>query len=477
MAKLTKIIATIGPSSDSEELIEDLINLGVNIFRFNFKHSDLDWHKERIKRVANVRTKLNKNISTLLDLQGPEIRLSLPFEYIDVERGQKILFSKEIFETNEKGICVNPIEIIKTLKDDQKVLIDDGLFEFRVKRENGKTYLISHTTGRLLNKKAVSIENLTYDFPVLHDRDREGLRLAKEMDVDFIALSFVRNVQDIKTLRDEMKKLNLFAKIVAKIETLKAVKNIDEIIEATDAIMIARGDMGVELSLEEVPFYQKEIIKKCIQKGVPVVTATQMLESMTKNPIPTRAEVSDVANAIYDYTDCIMLSGETANGIYPKETVSLMARVAYFSEDKNRIHDIRTVFDYELEDKSEMVCDSAFNLYKSLKAKDQPVKGFLTFTQSGKTSRMLSRYRPHVPIFAFCPSNDLVRRLTISYGVQPIFQKSLKEKNEIVKDDIQLAINILKEEGFAEVGDTFIVLHGDYWTSESGTSTIRLISA
>lgn len=476
IGKLTKIIATIGPATEAPEKIEELIHSGVNVIRFNFKHSDLEWHKVRIERVKNVANKLNASVATLLDLQGPEVRLSLPFDKIDLEIGEKILVSKAL-GIKEKGISFNPPDIISSLKDGQRVSADDGLFEFVVRIEHDKTYLESQSFGTLLNKKTINIANLDFDFPVIHNGDRMGLKLAKDLEVDFIALSFVRNAGDIKTLRQEMKKINLESKIIAKIETPKAILDIDNIINASDAIMIARGDLGVELSLEEVPFFQKQIIRNCIQKGIPVITATQMLESMTQRPIPTRAEVSDVANAVYDFTDAVMLSGETANGKYPIAAVSIMGKVVSYSENKNRVSDIRNVFSYELLDVSQMVCDSAFNLYKVLKIRKETVKGFLVFTQSGKTVRMLARYRPHVPIFAFCPKEDLVRKLSLSFGVSPIFQKSLDEKSEITKADIQKALEKLRDIGLCKTGDNFIVLHGDHWTSKAGTSTIRIATA
>lgn len=477
MDKQTKIIATIGPSSDSKETIEELIKLGVNIFRFNFKHSDINWHKERLQRVREVCQKLNVNIATLLDLQGPEIRLKMPFEKIELKDNEEILLSESVFQTNEKGFSLTDNNIIAALNDSQKLLADDGKFEFVVKKSGDQTLLVSRSNGELFNNKSVSVVDLNFNFPTLHEKDKEGLTLANEEKIDFIALSFVRDGDDIKTLREEMQNINLESKIVAKIETHKSIQNIDEIINQSDAIMVARGDLGVELSLEQVPFYQKEIIKKCLEKGVPVITATQMLESMTQNPNPTRAEVSDVANAIFDFTDAIMLSGETANGKYPIESVKIMAKIAKFTEEKNHINDIRSLFNYELIDESEMVCDSAFNLYKSLKLKSKQVKGFITFTQTGKTSRMLSRYRPHVPIYAFSPSEEMSKKLSLNYGVIPVFQNSLKEKSEIVKNDILAAINLLKERFEYKNGDMFIVLHGDYWTSDLGTSTIRLIRA
>ncbi|MEK7551681.1 MAG: pyruvate kinase [Patescibacteria group bacterium] len=474
--KLTKIIATIGPASDSEETIEELISLGVNVFRFNFKHSDIEWHRERLQRIQSVTKKLGVNIATLLDLQGPEVRLVLPFDKIDLEIGEKVLVSKAL-GIKEKGISFNPPDVIASLKEGQKVSADDGLFEFIVRIEDDKTYLESLSEGTLLNKKTINIANLDFDFPVLHDGDRKGLELAREYEVDFVALSFVRTHKDILTIKEEMKKINLDAKVVAKIETPKAILDIDSIITNSDVVMIARGDLGVELSLEEVPFYQKEIITKCIQKSTPVITATQMLESMTARKVPTRAEVSDVANAVYDFTDAVMLSGETASGKYPKEAVKIMVKVVKYSENKNRVADIRSVFNYELSEIPEMVCDSAFNFYKVLKLKQKEIKGFIVFTETGKTARILSRYRAHVPIFAFCPKIDLVRKLSLSYGVFAIFQQSLDQKSEITKDDIIKAITELKKENLCKAGDNFIVLHGDHWTSKAGTSTIRIATA
>lgn len=475
--KLTKIIATIGPSSDSNEQLASLIKAGTNIIRFNFKHSDLEWHKERIKRVKAVSKNLNTQVGTLLDLQGPEIRLRMPQEELDIKIDEKIILSEEVFKTNEKGFSLSDPLIINHLLDGQTVLVDDGLFVFIVKKEKDKTFLTSKSEGILKNKKSVNILGFEYDFPVIHKRDRKGLILAKEEGIDFIALSFVRDGNDLEVLRKEMDKINLGARIVAKIETQKALANIDEIIEKTDVIMIARGDLGVEIPAEEVPFYQKLIIKKCLEKGVPVITATQMLESMTNKPLPTRAEVSDVANSIYDNTDSVMLSGETASGKYPLEAVKTMHNVISFSEEKNRVNDIRNLYDYDVSKNYQVICDSAFNLYKVLKANNKNVKGFIVFTQGGSTARMISRYRPHVPIFAFCPTESVSQSLTVSYGVLPIIQKSLKEKTEIVKEDIINSLKYLGKNKFIQKGELFIILHGDYWKSSGGTSTIRIATS
>lgn len=472
--KFTKIIATIGPSSDTKEQIASLIKNGVNVIRFNFKHSELDWHKERIKRVKDVSLELKTPIGILLDLQGPEIRLTMPHDELELKVDEKIILSESVFETKEKGFSLSDPAIINNLLDEQTIIADDGLFVFIVKKEGDKVILVSKSEGILKNKKSINILGLDYDFPVIHDRDRKGLVLAKEEEIDFIALSFVRDGKDLDDLRKEMDQINLSAKIVSKIETQKALANIDGIIEKSDAVMIARGDLGVEIPAEEVPFYQKQIIKKCIEKGVPVITATQMLESMTSKPLATRAEISDVANAIYDNTDCVMLSGETASGRYPIEAVNTMKNVITFSEENNRVNDIRNVYEYDLSKNYQMICDSAFNLYKVLKARNENVKGFIIYTQGGNTARMISRYRPHVPIYAFCPTQRVTDSLTISYGVAPIMQESLKEKTEIIKDDISKSLTYLENNELAEKEDLFIILHGDYWRSNEGTSTIKI---
>ena len=476
MSKLTKLIVTIGPSTDSEEKIKALIENGVNIIRFNFKHGDLDWHKERLERVKKVALEQNANIATLLDLQGPEIRLTMPFEQIELEQNEKIILSDKIFETKEKGFSLSSPEIINKLANEQKLSADDGLFKFTIQKENDLVYLISNSKGILKNKKSVNILDFDYDFPVIHDRDLEGLKLAKSHAIDFIALSFVRNANDIKILREEMRKIDFKANIVAKIETSTALKNIDEIIAEADAVMIARGDLGVEIPAEEVPFYQKNIIKKCMEKGVAVITATQMLESMISKPIATRAEVSDVANAVYDFTDAVMLSGETAMGSYPLEAINTMNKTISFTEDKNRLHDIRVDFDFDLQSQVQMISDSAFNLYKILKSKGKNIKGFIVFTQTGKTARMISRYKPHAPVFAFSLDPFVTKNLLINFGVVPIYHELYGTGQEILREDIIKALEQLEKLGAAEKGDLFIVTHGDYWAKETNASTIKLIS-
>lgn len=476
MPKLTKIVATIGPVSDSEETIESLIEQGVNIFRFNYKHNTLQWHEERIKRVQAISEKLQTPVGTLLDLQCAEIRLTMPFDEIQIKKGEHILLGQDVFQTKEKGFSLTRSEIIDQLQNGQEVLVDAGSFSFKVKKGHGRTELISESEGVIKNRKSVSIPNKTFEFPLLDDRDFEGLEIVKRNNVSFIALSYVRDTNDIQTLREEMKMQNISAKLVSKIETKQAISNIDSIIDSSDAVMVARGDLGVEVPSEEVPYYQKLIIKKCVEKGVPVITATQMLESMTEKPIATRAEISDVANAVYDFTDALMLSGETATGLYPIETVQVMKKTAQFVEEKQIIKDTRKVFAFEVENQQQMICDAAYNLYLTYQNKGKEIGGFIVFTHTGKTATTLSRYRPHVPIYAFLPSKQIMEHLTINFGVFPILQKELEEKREVTRPEILSAVSVLIEKKTLKSGDQCIALYGDYWKVEGGTSTIKVIT-
>jgi pyruvate kinase len=332
--KLTKIIATIGPSCDTEQMIEKMIFAGVNIFRFNFKHADIKWHEDRIKRVNNIAEKFGYNIGTLLDLQGPEIRVKLPYEELVIEKNKLYPFGDVIFEKKIKGISINYSQLINKLKGGEKILIEDGYYEFEVVKRGNDFFLKSKQDGVIKNKKNFNILNVSLPFKSLIEKDLKGLEMATRNKVDFIALSFVRRLQDVLILKKEIEKMKLNAKVVAKIETAQAVKFIDEIISVSDGVMVARGDLAVELPLEQVPYYQKLIIKKARTNKKFVITATQMLQSMINSRIPTRAEISDVANACYDKSDALMLSAESASGNYPVEAVETMKKIIAFNEKK-----------------------------------------------------------------------------------------------------------------------------------------------
>ncbi len=360
MAVPIKVIATIGPASEDPVVIEKLIRNGVDVFRFNFKHNEKGWHADTIKLVKKISEKAGVSVGIMLDLPGPRIRLDMDVGELDVKKGDLILISEG--DTKEKSICISHPKIVPLLEDGQKIVADDGAFVFRVEKLNDRKYLRSESEGTLKNNKSINIIGLDSKLPPFDERDMEGLRLAKEVGVDFIALSSVKDENDIKLLRDEMKKIDMEAGVISKVETKRAIGNIDKIIEHSDAVMVARGDLGVEIPIEQVPFCQKMVVKKCVERGVPVIVATQMLHSMVDNPFPTRAEISDVANAAYELADAVMLSAETAFGSYPLEAATIMRDTVEFNARKS-YEDTRLESNFQLDDQATMVCDSAYNLY------------------------------------------------------------------------------------------------------------------
>jgi len=478
MKRLTKIVATIGPASESDEMIEKLIEAGVDIFRFNFKHNSVEWHEEMIKRVNSVAKKINRRVGTLIDLQGPEIRINIPVEQMEIDEGEMLYLGEEVFEDKDKkGFSISHPDIIEHLKDGQDVIADDGAFEFRVVKKDGAIYLLSKTTGVLKTRKSFNIPGADFPFPVLIDRDFDGLRLAERQEVDYVALSFVRSAKDLGVLREEMSKFNIKAKVVSKIETQKALDHLEEIVDATDGIMVARGDLGVELPFEQVPYWQKKLIEMSIEKGKFVITATQMLESMIVQPRATRAEISDIANATYDLTDAVMLSAESASGKHPLRAVQAMRRTVEFNEKKQFI-DTRVKFQLEMKDPEGLICDAAYDLYQEMFKKEMPVVGFMVFTHTGRTARLMSMFRPRMPIFAFCPDTEVAEGLTVNYGVYPIVEgKTYKQNVRVTHNHVLAGMKYLIERGFIKNGDRLIVLHGDFWAVEGGTSTVKLVKA
>lgn len=474
MHKLTKIVATIGPSCESEEMIAKLIHAGVDIFRFNFKHNTVEWHSGMIQRVNRVAARVGMPIGTLIDLQGPEIRINMPFDQIEVKVGQPIPIGKEAFES-KTGFTITHQEIIEHIKEGQKIVADSGAFTFEFTKKNGQPRLIPKNKGILKQRKALNIPGADFPFPVLVDRDIEGLKLAEREQIDYVALSFVRYATDLQTIREEMKKYNVQARVIAKIETEKAMDHLDVIIDNCDGVMVARGDLGVELPLEEIPYHQKLIIKKAIQKGVPVITATQMLESMIENPYPTRAEVSDIANATYDLTDAVMLSAETASGAHPIEAVKIMTTTIGFNEKKNLV-DSRLRLQFDIDDQSAMVCDAAYNILLQMRTHKKHIAGIVVYTKSGNTARLLSRYRPFVPLFAFVPDDHIRDQLLINFGVIPITFTGVVENSEVTSEGFRKGFAYLKEHYGLKDGDKVIVLHGDRWAQAGGTSSVKIIS-
>lgn len=477
MHKFTKIVATLGPASDSIEKIENLILAGVNVFRFNFKHNTINWHSERIERAQKVAKSIPSHVGFLLDLQGPEIRIRMPFESLSLLPKEEILLDEEVFSTNAKGFSITHPSIIPFLIDGQEVLADDGTFVFKVKKFKGKCYLVSESEGILLTNKTLNIPSSSFPLPVITERDRDGIKLAAKFKLDYLALSFVRSALDIQILKKEMLKQNVKAKIVAKIETALAIENLKEIVKEVDAVMVARGDLGVELPIERVPHFQKQIIKECLLQGKTVITATQMLQSMVASPSPTRAEVSDVANAIFDKTDAIMLSAESASGKYPLKSVQIMTKTAHYNERVLEIEDIRHSFSFSLNTQAEMICDASYDFYlKTIKQKGLGLSAVIVFTETGKTAQLLSRYHLKIPVIAFCTNNSVARMLSLNYGIFPVVAEAVFKKNtEITSDHLKSALKLLISKKILLTDERVLVLHGDYWSVIGGTSTIKLI--
>ncbi len=459
----TKIITTIGPSCDNEEILKKIIYSGSTIFRFNTKHNTLDWHKEKILLIKNLSKKLDITLTTLIDLQGSEIRIG------EFDKEKEIFYKNEIvYFSNKKLNNLKTIildeKIIELINPKQKILIADGNLEFKVleKKQNLLKAIVLEG-GEISGNKNTCFPGLKLDLPSISKHDELFINLAIKEKVDYIALSFVKNKNDILTLKKIIEKNNSLIKIISKIETEEGINNIDEIIEYSDGIMIARGDLGVQLPLEKVPFFQKMIIKKCLEQGKPVITATQMLESMIKNKKPTRAEVSDVANAIYDGTSAIMLSGETAVGKYPVESVEVMKKVSLLIENK---------FNFNLDLKNQnknLIEQLVYAAYKLVEENQNQIKAFIVFTETGTTVRLISKYKPNLPIYTFTQKETIKNQINILWGV---YSFKLSKKTKLIPK--KKAIELLKEKKLVRNDDKVIFIYGDHYGHPSKTNTIKI---
>ncbi|MBI4129714.1 pyruvate kinase [Candidatus Roizmanbacteria bacterium] len=467
MAK-TKIVATIGPSCDSEEKIKQLIVAGVDVFRFNLKHNDQNWHNSRIQRVKQVINRLDKPVGILLDLQGPEIRIG-PFEEgsIQVSPGETVCFATTRTR-GEKTILLDNLKLLRSLKSRQTIFIDDGMLQFQVSSRKGE-YVFAKVIkgGTIGSKKGMNLPELSVDLPTLVEADLTYLDLAAREAVDFIALSFVRKREDIIILKREMEKRSVHADIIAKIENQKALDNFDEIVAETDGVMVARGDLGIEIDYVQIPYWQKEIIRKTRALGKPVITATEMLQSMVDHPRPTRAEVSDVANAVFDRTDAVMLSGETAMGKYPVEAVAAMEKITLYAEGKTD----RDEFNGAFHSAHEAVVLGAYDLQQGLSAMGERVQAFAVLTESGWTAKYLSRFRPDIPIIAVTSTSDVQTKLTLSYGIIPV---SISFPTGTIHSLKQVFLSLLKLGLVKRDKGSVIVVRGKKWGEAGGVNTISL---
>lgn len=469
LLRKTKIICTIGPATDSPEMIEKLAVSGMNITRLNFSHESHEQHEKRIKMIRDVSDESGYNLGIMMDTKGPEIRCrDIENGGMEVVKEQIIRIVKEPVVGNKERFSIMPEDVFNDVFINDTILIDDGKISLTVLEINDEGFVCRvENPGMIKTRKGVNIPNAKLSMPFISAKDDADIRFGCKHDVDFIAASFVRRAEDIRQIRAIMKEENREdIQIIAKIENQEGVDNLSEILELSDGVMVARGDLGVEVSLALVPIYQKKIIATANEFGKPVITATHMLESMMSNPRPTRAEANDVANAILDGTDCIMLSGETAVGAYPIEAVNTMDTIAKSIEGmipyRERLeHAIKTSHRTIQDAIGISVCDSALNL--------DLVEGIVAFTQGGSTARRISKFRPPVPIFAVTFTKSVQRKLECNWGVIPIYSDV---QNEMTNDD-ELASIIAKNFGINE-GKQVIITAG-YPTGVGTANMLKIV--
>ena len=465
----TKIICTIGPACEGEERLRELMLAGMNVARFNFSHGSHEEHKVKFERVNKISGELGLPVATLLDTKGPEIRLkTIENGRTELTRGQKFALTTEEVIGNSERVSIT----YKNLKNDVSVgttiLIDDGLIEMVVD-EIDETYIICKVVnvGHISNNKGVNVPGASLSMPYISDVDRSDIMFGCDMGFDYLAASFVRCREDILEVRGILKECGSNMKIIAKIENMQGIRNLDEILEASDGIMVARGDMGVEIPMEEVPVVQKRMIKKAEALGKHVITATQMLESMIKNPRPTRAETTDIANAIYDGTTAIMLSGESAAGLYPVEAVRTMARIAERTEQdinyRGRMKS-RTEIDT-------MDITTAISHATCTTAMDLQAAAIITVTISGFTAGMIAKYKPQCPIIACSVSPGICRQLNLYWGVTPVWIK----RENCAEDLFEKAVHAAEEAGYIKKGDRVVLTAGVPLGVSGNTNMIRVV--
>lgn len=451
----TKIICTLGPSTDDDEVLRQLMILGMNVARFNFSHGTHESHKKNFNRLVKLREELNLPIAALLDTKGPEIRIGQFAEgKVTLTKGDIISLTTRQIEGTKQSVSVNYRDFVRDINVDSIILLDDGLIELSVLDIRADEVVCTvMNSGVLSNNKGVNLPNTRLSMPYISEKDRADIIFGIQTGYDFIAASFVRTAQDIMDIRGILEEHNCHkTKIIAKIENREGVNNIDEIIRVADGIMVARGDMGVEIPAEEVPALQKMIIKKVYNAGKQVITATQMLDSMIKNPRPTRAETNDVANAIYDGTSAIMLSGETAIGLYPVETLQTMSRIAlYTEEDIDYIERLknRTVSE-------EANVTSAISHATCTTAHDLGARAIITVTKSGRTARMISKFRPVAPILGCTTSSSVYRQMNLMWGVTPLLINEETQTEAIFEHAIEAA----QKASLVENGDLVVITSG-----------------
>ena len=453
--KKTKIVCTIGPASESIDTLKELIKSGLNVCRLNFSHGNYEEHGKRIENIKAARNEMKLPIAILLDTKGPEIRTGkFSSPEVNLVEGQNFIITMEDVLGDETKCTVSYKELVNDVKPGNQILIDDGLVGLAVKEIKGQEILcIVQNAGTIKDNKGVNVPNVKINLPAITPKDKKDIEFGIEQGIDFIAASFVRKASDVLAIREILEENNATnIQIISKIENQEGVDNIDEILEVSDGLMVARGDLGVEIPTEDIPIVQKELIKKCNILGKPVITATQMLDSMIRNPRPTRAEVTDVANAIFDGTDAIMLSGETAAGKYPLESVKTMASIAIRAEQ---------TLDYEelLKTKvklRQLNITNAISHATCTTAIDLKASAIITATASGYTARMVSSYRPSAPIIAATNSEMVMRQMGLVWGVYPLLAEKGLSTDDVFEKSVQSALDM----DYISSGDLVVITAG-----------------
>ncbi|MEY8230107.1 pyruvate kinase [Oscillospiraceae bacterium 50-16] len=464
----TKIICTLGPAVDDPEMIRTLIRSGMDAARFNFSHGSHPEHLERLNMLKSVRDSMGRPVATILDTKGPEIRIrSFQEKSVTLEAGDTFTLTTEDVVGNQGWVSVTYPQLHQELSPGQEILIDDGLVAIRVERIEGQNIVCTVENGGTLSaNKSINIPGVHIHLPALTEKDVDDIRFGVENDFDFIAASFVRRAADVEAVRAVLHDCGGDSvRIIAKIENQEGVDNIDEILQAADGIMVARGDLGVEIPAARVPILQKQMIRKGLQEGKPVITATQMLDSMMRNPRPTRAEVSDVANAVYDGTSCVMLSGETAGGRYPVEAIQAMVGIVTETE---------SAIDYWKQFQKQRVLpasniNDAITHACCLTAKDLQATAILTATNSGRSARMICRFRPACPVAALTMHEKVRRQLNISWGVTPFLTGEVNSTDRI----FSLSAEVALKEGLVQNGDTVVITAGVPLGKSGSTNLIK----
>ncbi|MEW7872189.1 pyruvate kinase [Bacillus velezensis] len=468
--KKTKIVCTIGPASESVEMLTKLMEAGMNVARLNFSHGDFEEHGARIKNIREASKKLGKNVGILLDTKGPEIRThDMENGALELQAGNEIIVStKQVLGTLEK-FSVSYEGLADDVSAGSIILLDDGLIGLEVLESNPEKHEIKTkilNSGTLKNKKGVNVPGVSVNLPGITEKDAKDIVFGIEQGVDFIAASFVRRSTDVLEIRELLEEHNASdIQIIPKIENQEGVDNLDAILEVSDGLMVARGDLGVEIPAEEVPLVQKEMIKKCNALGKPVITATQMLDSMQRNPRPTRAEASDVANAIFDGTDAIMLSGETAAGQYPVEAVQTMFNIATRTEESLNYKEILS----KRRDQVGMTITDAIGQSVAHTAINLSAAAIVTPTESGHTARMIAKYRPQAPIVAVTVNESVSRKLGLVFGVFPSSGQNANSTDEMLEDAVQKSL----DSGIVKRGDLIVITAGS--VGESGTTNLMKV--